>query len=97
MSLEDYREMEYGGCDGRGDGCTTVNYQYANISVPIEVKPTTATGEVTIECCDEPCIECSANECGNGLDIVITQKVCVKIPIKYQIEACAGEESINCC
>lgn len=100
MNPEEYNEMEqtagFGGCDDRNDGCATVNYQYANISVPVEVKPKTRAGEVTIECCDEPCIECCADDCGNGLDIVITQKVCIKIPIRYQIEACVSEESISC-
>ncbi len=96
MNPEEYNEMEFGGCDGRNDGCSTVNYQYANISVPVEVKPKTRVGDITIECCDEPMLECSANECGDGLDIVVTQKVCVKIPIRYQIEACVGEESIRC-
>ncbi len=96
MNQEEYNEMEFGGCDGRNDGCTTLNYQYANISVPVEVKPKTTTGDVTIECCDEPVIECCTNECKDGLDIVITQKVCIKIPIRYQIETCVGEESIKC-
>lgn len=94
---EEYKEMEFGGCGDRNDGCTTVNYQYANISVPVTVTPKTKAGEITIECCEEPTIECGTNECGNGLDIVITQRVCIKIPIRYQIEACAGEESISCC
>ncbi len=100
MNPEEYNEMEqtagFGGCDDRNDGCATVNYQYANISVPVEVKPKTRAGEVTIECCDEPCIECCADDCGTGLNIVITQKVCIKIPIRYQIEACVSEESISC-
>ena len=96
MNQEEYNEMEFGGCDCHNDGCTILNYQYANISVPVEVKPKTATGDIAIECCDEPSVECCTNECGDGLDIVITQKVCVKIPIRYQIEACVGEESIKC-
>lgn len=96
MNQEEYSEMEFGGCDDHRDGCSTVNYQYANISIPIEVRPKTTTGGITIECCDEPCVECCSNECGNGLDIVITQKVCIKIPIKYQIESCVGAESICC-
>ncbi len=94
---EEYREAEFGGCDDRRDGCNTVNYQYANISIPVVVKPKTVTGDITIECCEEPCIECCEGECGNALDLVITQRVCIKIPIRYQIEACAGEESISCC
>ena len=98
MNPEEYNEMEFGGCDDRNDGCSTVNYQYANISIPIEVRPKTKAGDITIECCEEPVIECceSECECEHGLDIVITQKVCIKIPIKYQLEASVGEDSIRC-
>lgn len=96
MNQEEYNAMEFGGCDDGRDGCTIVNYQYANISVPVEVKPETTTGDITVECCDEPMVECCTNECGNGLDIVITQKVCIKIPIRYQIESSVGEERICC-
>jgi hypothetical protein len=100
MNPEEYNEMEqtagFGGCDDRNDGCATVNYQYANISIPIEVRPKTRVGDITIECCDEPSIECCDCDSKNGLNLVITQKVCVKIPVRYQIEACAGEESISC-
>ena len=94
---EEYNEMNFGGCGGREDGCSTVNYQYANISVPINVTPKVKTGEITLECCEEPVIECCTNECKNGLDIVIIQKVCIKIPVKYQLEACVEEEHISCC
>ena len=98
MNPEEYNEMEQAGVFGRCDesGCSTVNYQYANISIPVEVRPKATTGEITIECCEEPTVECCNNECGNSLDIVITQKVCIKIPVRYQIEACAGEETITC-
>ncbi len=95
MNPEEFSIMDLGGCDDH-DGCATVNYQYANISIPIAVTPKARVGEITIECCDEPCIECMNCECKNGLDLVVTQKVCIKIPVKYQIEACAGEESIDC-
>ncbi len=100
MNPEEYNEMEqttaFSGCDDRGDGCSTVNYQYANISIPIAIRPKTRTGDITIECCEEPVIECCDSECENSIDLVVTQKVCIKIPIKYQIESCVGEESISC-
>lgn len=96
MNPEEYNVIEFGVCDECNDGCSTVNRQYANISVPIEVKPKTRVGEITIECCDEPCVECCTNECENGLHIVVTQKICIKIPVKYQIESCVGEETISC-
>ena len=95
MKPEEFSIIDFGGCDDR-DGCGTVNYQYANISIPIAVTPKTRVGEITIECCDEPSIECIGCEHRHGLDLVVTQKVCIKIPVRYQIEACAGEESISC-
>ena len=101
MNPEEYNERELngmlGGCDDRKNGCSTVNYQFADISVPINVKPETTIGDITIECCDDPVVECCENECKNGLDIIVNQKVCIKIPIKYQIDTCVGEDSISCC
>lgn len=85
-----------GGCDCSQGECSKINYQYTNISVPIELKPNTVAGDIVVECCEEPVIECCEDKCKNSCEITITQKVRIKIPICYQIDACVGESVISC-
>ena len=83
-------------CKGSYDECVKTGYQYANVSVPIELKPSTKIGDIVVECCSEPVVDCCENKCENKCEITVTQKVCIKIPIHYQIDACVGESVINC-
>lgn len=78
------------------DECSKVGYQYADISIPIELKPDTAIGQVTMECCSEPTVTCKDCGCENACEVVVTQKVNIRIPVHYQITACMGESMINC-
>lgn len=36
--------------------CNRVNYQYADVSVPVKVKPFAKVGKIDVECCGEPVI-----------------------------------------
>ncbi len=85
-----------GDCDCSQDGCVKAGYRYAEISVPIELKPNTTLGEVVVECCGEPDIDCC--EAGNAdcCEITVTQKVSIKIPVYYQVLACMGDSKIDC-
>lgn len=83
-------------CNCSEDECVRTNYQYANVSVPIQLRPSATTGNIVVECCEEPVVECRGDERRNSCEITITQKVCIKIPISYQIDACAGESVIEC-
>lgn len=71
-------------------------YHYADISVPLELKPHTTLCDMTVECCGEPTVDCRESKSGNACEITLTQKVNIKIPIRYQITACMGETVINC-
>ena len=78
------------------DACVKVGYQYADVSVPMELKPSAKVGDIVIECCGEPDVKCREGKCGDSCEICITQKISIKIPIHYQVVACAGESKINC-
>lgn len=77
-------------------GCTTTSLQYADISVPIEIKPNVTIGKIDTQCCGAPVVCCKDNNTNNTCEINITQTVCIKIPINYNIMACIGEEKIDC-
>lgn len=53
-------------------------------------------GEIKTECCGEPYIQCEGEPCGNNLNIVITQSVKIKIPLKVGIRAIQGNSFIVC-
>lgn len=82
--------------DCEGDGCAKIARQYADISTNIEIKPRTEIGEVQIECCGEPAVTCDNSSCGTTGCININQKICVKIPITYNVLACIGDSTICC-
>ncbi|MGN0570968.1 MAG: hypothetical protein ACI4K9_02160 [Candidatus Fimenecus sp.] len=83
-------------CDCTKDGCTKTGYHYADISVPLELKPNTTLGDVEVECCGEPSVDCRKREGGNTCVVTVTQKVNLKIPIRYQVTACMGETAMDC-
>lgn len=78
------------------DGCKKTGYQYADISVPIDLKPNATIGEIKSECCGEPSVYCKENHKGNSCEITITQKILIKIPVDFNVIACVGEEEISC-
>lgn len=83
-------------CDCSHDGCVKSGYHYADISVPIELKPNTALGEVVVECCGEPDVDCCEDQDGDRCEITVTQKVSIRIPLYYQVVACLGDSRIDC-
>lgn len=83
-------------CSCTQDGCTKTGHQYADISIPVELKPKTTVGEVEVKCCGEPSVVCEESKCSNVCKVVITQKISINIPIHYQITACTGESTIEC-
>lgn len=83
-------------CSCPNDSCVKIGYQYADISVPVELKPSAAVGDIVIECCGEPNVSCRESKCGDSCEVIITQKVSIKIPINYQVSARAGNSTVNC-
>lgn len=84
-------------CDcSDSDGCEKVGYQYADICVPVEIKPDAEIGRIETECCGEPDISCKQNREDCTCEVRIVQKICIKIPIRYSVEACKGESTIHC-
>lgn len=73
-----------------------VAYQYADVNIPVQLNPNVTIGDIEIECCDEPIVNCCNNDSQQACDVIVTQKVRIKIPICYEIDACAGKSFINC-
>lgn len=77
--------------------CTNISYQYAAVSLPVEIKPTAKMGEIEVECLGDPFMECRENRCKKTCEVTILQNIRVRIPITYKVVACAGDATVECC
>lgn len=78
--------------------CTSVSVQNADVSVPIKFKPFTTVGVPQTTCCGEPTITIRPNQgpnCCCSCDILITQEICIQIPIEYSTVVDIGESCAN--
>lgn len=78
--------------------CSKINYQYADIGVPVKVTPYAKVGRIKTECVGEPTVQCGDN-CSkrkDGCEVFISQNICVRIPIEYGAATRVGEPVINC-
>lgn len=76
------------------EGCFRTCQQFADIDVPIEIKPKAIVGKIKVECCGNPVIK-HKGKC-DSCDIVISQKISVKIPIKYVVAVKVDEARVDC-
>lgn len=76
--------------------CETVSHHYADISLPVELSPHASVGKIETECCGKPIIRCKEARRHNTCEITITQKIQIKIPIKYGAKICPGKPEISC-
>ncbi|NLU24269.1 MAG: hypothetical protein GXW99_06055 [Clostridiales bacterium] len=77
-------------------GCYKVGYEYADVSIPIELRPSTIIGRIETACCGEPMVTCAADPCGEYCNIIITQRIRIKIPVRYGLEAIPGSSYVEC-
>ena len=91
VNVDSQRECKCG-----DDGCTKVSRQYADISVPVELSSKATLGDVSVGCCGEPSVVCRENRCDRTCRITVRQKICVTMPIHYEVDVCMGESDINC-
>jgi hypothetical protein len=79
--------------------CKKNVHQYADVLLPVKLEPVTIVGEITTECCGEPSVVCKNNcDChsNNYCELVITQTICIVIPIEYGINTSTGKSNIKC-
>ena len=75
--------------------CSGTAHQCAAISAALALTPCVSIGKAQTECCGEPEVFCKWN-CSGACEVMITQKVNIKIPIRYSVEAEVDKSSVNC-
>ena len=95
-------------CQEKQDGeeqalerCIALTYQSAAVSVPIIVRPKVSTGNINTFCCGEPSIKPSpykiiCSQSGGSCSFILTQSICIEIPIEFSAEAAASCPYIEC-
>ncbi len=83
------------------ENCTALTYQSAAVSVPITVRPKVDTGKINTFCCGEPSIKPSpykiiCSQSGGSCSFILTQNICIEIPIEFSAEATASCPYIEC-
>ncbi|NLW65506.1 MAG: hypothetical protein GXY26_04680 [Clostridiales bacterium] len=87
--------------DNSGESCVTYTYQSASVSVPVVVKPKATTGDINTFCCGEPKVSPSPYKitcCSKSgiCSFILTQNICVEIPLEISAEAFTGCPYIKC-
>ena len=89
MELEDKKPEE---------ACKNTFYQKEKVSVPIKVTPFAVPGEAKVTCCGRPEVV-SGNECEEEqghCSFVVTQALCIEIPISFGAKVETGCTVIEC-
>ncbi len=76
--------------------CMKTGSRFVDVKVPVSLKSKPSIGRVEVECCGEPTVQCVDEECCEASEVLITQKICVKLPIMYEVTASMGESCITC-
>lgn len=79
--------------------CTAYTYQSATVSVPVAVRPQVKLGTIDTYCCGEPQITPSPYKIvckPGGCDFVLTQNICVEVPIHFSADAFQGCPKTMC-
>jgi hypothetical protein len=80
--------------------CETAAYQPLNVSVPVTVTPFVNEGEATTYCCGDPIVirEPAEADCihDGNCSFIITQKICVRIPVTFGATASLGRTFVRC-
>lgn len=83
-------------CPGEDCGCNKIVTQSVDIAAPVTLLPTACLGTVTVACQGVPVVSCTADPCGTSSTITVTQRVCVTIPVRYDVSMSTGEPTIAC-
>ena len=82
---------ETGNCN-----CNKIVTQCVDVTAPVTLIPTASLGTVTVSCQGVPVVNCVPDPCGTSSTITVTQRVCVTIPVRYDVSMNTGDPTISC-
>lgn len=76
--------------------CSKVGTQCVDVAAPLSLTPVASVGTATVTCQQEPRVVCVTSDDGTSCTVVVTQQVCVSVPIRYGVEVSHAEPTIAC-
>jgi hypothetical protein len=87
-------------CNGDNNNCESTVYQRATVCVPVSVRPFVRTGPTVTHCCGEPIITPIDEPCdgvpNRACAFIITQRICVEVPVFFGANTRAGAPFVEC-
>ena len=79
--------------------CPAVGYQKANVCVPVTITPFAHPGDTKTFCCGEPVVTPGKTTCegviGGKCSFIITQTICVAVPVEFGATSQVGDAAIK--
>ena len=69
------------------NGCDRTVGQCVDISAPVTLSPNTSIGTPTATCQGQPTVTCTTDAAGTSCEVIMTQQVCVSIPVQGGADA----------
>ncbi|MDF2943194.1 MAG: hypothetical protein K0S01_2052 [Herbinix sp.] len=100
--MDDYNNSKYDILEGKEkcknemEACITCErtmHQKAKVSLPISIEPFVVSGKIKARCCGDPKVSI---DCKDNCSYVITQEICIEIPLKFGVSTEINEEYVEC-
>ena len=99
-SKENYENEPILACQGEenraGSGCNKAGTQYVTVSAPRTLTPGAAVGAAVITCQGAPTVTCETAADGESCSVVVTQRISVSVPSRYNVTVGRGDPTIAC-
>lgn len=79
----------------RTDSVTKAGHQYADITIPVELKPEAVIESLETICCGEPAVTCCQHPDDNTCEVTVTQTISTRISIRYNVSADIDRVEMN--
>jgi hypothetical protein len=104
--MEDYNNSKDDALEGKDNcekekdsiiTCEKTVHQKTKVSLPISVEPFVIPGRVRARCCGTAKVTIEPfNECKENCNYVITQEICIEIPLKFGVSTEIKDSFIEC-
>lgn len=95
----DYREEkeDFGYEMEHSKNCNKTVHQKAKITLPISIEPYVIAGKIKTKCCGMPRVTIDPlGDCKDSCHYLITQEICIDIPLKFGAVTETRETFIEC-
>ncbi len=77
-------------------GCDKTVLQCTDVSAYATLRPVATIGTVVATCQGTPTVTCTTDASGAFCTLVMTQQVCLSIPVRYSVEFTSSDPTIAC-